>query len=162
MKNLRKFNSTNNIISKISPYVYFITDGTIESNDIYINNFPFAQPKQFDILYSDPQGNLSYTSEILPAIQGKMPIALCIAPEGFFGTGEKARWMSLKYMNINSPDTGSTTIQNMIAGNSENITYLQPYLYTHTGSNSQWGNFTASWTNSGDNKIPSLIDNNGN
>ena len=166
MKNLRKFNSiqdcTNNITSKILPYVYFISDGTIESNDIYINNFPFTSPKLFNILYSDPHGKLSYTSEILPDSLGKMPIALCIAPEDFFGTGEKARWMSLKYMNFNSPDTGSTTSQNMVlSGNSEN-TYLQSYTSTHMGTNSSWGNFTASWTTSSDNKIPSLIDNNGN
>ena len=112
MKNLRKFNSTNNITSKISPHVYFISDGTIESNDIYINNFPFIPPKLFDILYSDTRGNLLYTSEILPVSEGKIPIALCIAPEGFFGTGEKARWMSLKYMNYNTPDTGALTVQN--------------------------------------------------
>lgn len=174
MKNLRKFNSiqdcTNNITSKILPYVYFISDGTIESCDIYINNFPFKKPnfpfkkpKLFDILYSDPQGKLSYTSEVLPASLGKIPIALCIAPEDFFGTGEKARWMSLKYMNYNTPDTGALTVQKItFCGNSVNLSYLQNYSTTYMGVNSLWGNFTASWITSSDTKIPSLIDNNSN
>lgn len=36
-----------------------------------------------DILYSDINGNLSYTSEILPISEGKTPIALCIAGTNF-------------------------------------------------------------------------------
>lgn len=169
MKNLRKFNSiqdcSNNITTQILPYVYFITDGTIESCDIYINNFPFNKPKLFDILYSDPQGKLSYASEVLPASLGKIPIALCIAPADFFGTGEKARWMSLKYMNYSSPDTGLTTPQNMVlCGNSysEPPSYLRSCTYTHMGTNESWGNFTAPWITTSATKIPSLVDNDGN
>ena len=167
MKNLRKFNSIQDCDisgnSGVFPYVYFISDGTIESNDVYINNFTFSPAKLFDILYSDVRGNLSYTSKILPTSQGKIPIALCIAPEGFFDTGEKARWMSLKYMNYTTPDTGALTIQNMhFCANSMNLSYLQTHSSIHMSTNSSWGNFTASWTTSSGNKIPSLIDNNGN
>lgn len=167
MKNLRKFNSIQdcNISgnSGVFPYVYFISNGPIETDSIFINNYPFPSSKLFDILYSDAYGNLSYTSEILPASQGKTPIALCIAPEGFFGTGEKARWISLKYMNYTTPDTGALTVQQMaFSGNSVNLSYLQNYSTIYMGANSLWGNFTASWITSSDTKIPSLIDNNGN
>ena len=70
-----------------------------------------------DILYSDVNGNLGYTSEILPISEGKTPIALCIAGTNFFGANEPARWMSLKYMNYDTPDTGSVTESGFILGN---------------------------------------------
>ena len=70
-----------------------------------------------DILYSDVNGNLSYTSEILPISEGKTPIALCIAGTNFFGVNEPARWMSLKYMNCDTPENGSLTKTNIGWGN---------------------------------------------
>jgi hypothetical protein len=60
---------------------------------------------------------LSFKSEVLPISAGKTPIALCIAPPNFFGTGEPARWMSLKYMNCNTPENGSLTKTNIGWGN---------------------------------------------
>ena len=124
---------------------------------------PEKAAKLFDILYSDNDGNLLYTSEILPATDGKIPIALCIAPQNFFGIGEKARWMSLKYMNFNSPDIGATTIQNIkLCGNSEDVSYLDSHISTYSGTNEWWGNFTADWITSTSTKIPILVDNNGN
>ena len=69
-----------------------------------------------DILYSDTDGNLSISSEVLPVSEGKTPIALCIAGEGFFGSNEPARWMSLKYMNYTTPEVGSTSVQDMYVG----------------------------------------------
>jgi hypothetical protein len=78
-------------------------------------------PLFLDILYSDANGNLSYTSEVLFTSENKTPIALCIAPPNFFGTGEPARWMSLKYMSLSTPDTGSVTESGFILGNKSTL-----------------------------------------
>ena len=61
----------------------------------------------FDILYSDASGNLSTSSEVFDSSIGKTPIGLCIVPSGFFFPNEPARFMALKYANIDTPDTGS-------------------------------------------------------
>jgi hypothetical protein len=76
-----------------------------------------AAPSILDILYSDANGNLSYSSNILAASEGKTPIALCIAPPNFFGANEPARWMSLKYMDITTPEIGSINVQGIYWGN---------------------------------------------
>ena len=43
MKHLKKFSDiqdcNNNRNPNIMPFVYFISDGTVDSNDVYINNF---------------------------------------------------------------------------------------------------------------------------
>ena len=64
-----------------------------------------------DILYSDANGNLSVSSEVLPTTDNLTPIALCIVPTYTFGLFEKARWISLKYMDRANPETGSITYQ---------------------------------------------------
>lgn len=64
-----------------------------------------------DILYSDSNGNLSVSSEVLPVSEGKIPIALCIVPTYAFGLFEKARWISLKYMSLDTPDEGTVAAQ---------------------------------------------------
>ena len=84
---------------------------------VHYNPYIPPVPKVLDILYSDAQGNLSYTSEVLPITDGKTPIALCIAGQNFFGDNEKARWMSLKFMDCETPDTGSLTTHKMYFGN---------------------------------------------
>ena len=111
-----------------------------------------------DILYSDVNGNLSYTSEILPISEGKTPIALCIAGTNFFGVNEPARWMSLKYMNCDTPENGSLTKTNIGWGNQgidietiDNITTT----YINGGTS---GYLTASWIHK--NNIPSLFNEN--
>lgn len=64
-----------------------------------------------DILYSDSNGNLSVSSEVLPVSEGRIPIALCIVPTYAFGLLEKARWISLKYMSLDTPNTGTVEVQ---------------------------------------------------
>ena len=121
MKYLKNFNKHNN-------YTTFIVSSNFKNlkNDnisyckqekhIHYNPYiPIAN--LFDILYSDSNGNLSFTSEVLPVSEGKTPIALCITEQGFFGANEKARWMSLKYMNYITPETGSLIAQGMYWGN---------------------------------------------
>ena len=70
----------------------------------YIPPVILAQP--LDILYSDANGNLSFTSEILPVSDGLTPIAICIAGTNFFGDNEPARWMALKYAGNSAPFIG--------------------------------------------------------
>ena len=121
-------------------------------------NKEYPLPKLFDILYEDINGNLSYTSEILPVSEGKTPIALCITPSNFFGAGEKARWMSLKYMNYNTPEVGSLTAQNMFWGNYNNdISTISNIDYTYKNGYI-WGFITAEY-NTGNTayKIPYVI-----
>ena len=62
-----------------------------------------------DILYSDANGNLKVSSEVLPTTNNLTPIALCIVPTNTFGTSKTARWISLKYMDRENPETGSLT-----------------------------------------------------
>lgn len=69
-----------------------------------------------DILWSNSSGQLKITSDVLPVSDGYIPIAICIAPTGFFGDNEPARWMSLKYMNYTTPEVGSTSVQGIYAG----------------------------------------------
>ena len=116
-----------------------------------------------DILYSDVNGNLSYTSEILPISEGKTPIALCIAGTNFFGANEPARWMSLKYMNYDTPEIGSLNSQAIYQGTLNNDT-TNPNIKKLYNTTEGYGYLTADWITGTYNKIPSLydIDNNWN
>ena len=115
-----------------------------------------------DILYSDASGNLSVSNQVLPASEGKVPIALCIAGTNFFGQGEKARWMSLKYMNYNTPETGSLSVLGTMYGNFNNdILGINNTEITHiNGSRVGWLQ-TASQTQDY-NLIPLPFDGSGN
>lgn len=119
---------------------------------------PYIPAKLLDILYSDAYGNLSYTSEILPASEGKIPIGLCIAGTKFFGTNEKARWMSLKYMNLSTPEVGSLTTNNMGFGKGAD-TGMSKLTKTYVNG-ADTGYLTANWITKTGNKIPSLFDTN--
>ena len=119
---------------------------------------PPSPPKALDILYSDNNGNLSYTSEVLPTTDGKVPIALCIAPEGFFGTNERARWMSLKYMNYTTPEIGSLNpwgISFGTGGANLGIPYIE-YAYDG-GASAGYMNVDYYDNTSQSNKIPSPL-----
>ena len=129
-------------------------------NERHIHYNPYVPAKLLDILYSDANGNLSFTSEVLPASEGKTPIGLCITGTNFFGTGEKARWMSLKYMNYTTPDTGSLTAQSIFWGNQNiDISTINNIQTTYNGG-SEWGYLTANWITGVNNKIPNLLSDN--
>lgn len=120
-----------------------------------------------DILYSDSNGNLSFTSEVLSVSEGKTPIGLCIAPTGFFGENEPARWMSLQYMSCTTPETGTIDLDEYIClggydsetGVGTNVLTIDDIQITYNGGIA-WGTYTADWINDSDNKIPSLFTNN--
>ena len=130
---------------------------------VHYNPYIPPAPKILDILYSDNNGNLSYTSEVLPITDGKTPIALCIAGQDFFGENEKARWMSLKYMNYETPTIGSLTAQGIVYGGyNVDISTIDNISYTYKDINQNWGYLTADWITKDNNKIPSLFDENNN
>lgn len=137
--------------------------GSTEAQVMYIGSTQMWQQQQhsvrfLDILYSDSNGNLSYTSEVLPVSEGKTPIALCIAGEEFFGSNEKPRWMSLKYMNYTTPETGSLTSQGICWGNyNVDISDIANIRYTYNGGGT-WGYLTSEWITDTQNKIPTLFD----
>ena len=62
MKYLRKFNNildcNSNSNTNIVPYIYFISDGTVDSNDIYINNYnhSFSQYTKLEYINSTATG----------------------------------------------------------------------------------------------------------
>lgn len=122
---------------------------------------PPPPPKALDILYSDNNGNLSYTSEVLPITNGKTPIALCIAGQNFFGDNEKARWMSLKYMNCDTPETGSLDSQAIYQG-TFNADTANPNIKNLYNTTEGYGFLTADGITGTYNKIPSLYDINNN
>ena len=140
----------------------------VQEDEVHYTQYLPEQPKFLDILYSDANGNLSFTSEVLPVSEGKTPIALCIAGTGFFGANEKARWMSLKYMNYTTPDTGSLMSQGIYWGNyGTDISTITNIQYTHINSNNfSYGRLLVDYfdnnNSSVQNKIPSLFDENNN
>ena len=62
--------------------------------DIHYNNKivlkPISNAKLFDILYANSSGNKVCSPQILPTSLGYIPIGLCLASPGFFGTGQNA------------------------------------------------------------------------
>jgi hypothetical protein len=113
-----------------------------------------------DILYSDSSGNLNVSSQVLTTSEGKTPIALCIAGTGFFGDNEPARWMSLKYMSCNTPDSGTLTASSgymMWGNNGLDISTIDDITTIYNGGSND-GYLTADWIIKTDNKIPSLFD----
>ncbi len=129
---------------------------------VHYNPYIPPLPQFLDILYSDTNGNLSFTSEVLPASEGKTPIGLCVVSTGFFGTNEKARWMSLKYMYCETPEAGSLTFQNMMWGNHGTDINTIDNIQTAYNGGDMWGCLTADWITNTSSKIPSLFDANGN
>ena len=119
----------------------------IFNQHVHYNQWP-PLPKIFDILYSDADGKLSYTSEVLPASDGLIPIGICIAAPSFFGDKEPARWMSLKLMNPSDPNNGSLSTSSTLnvfgnALDSLSVSSVcknlnkQGYLYDVTTNNRQ-------------------------
>lgn len=125
---------------------------------VHYNPYIPPTPTFLDILYSDANGNLSFTSEVLSISEGKTPIALCIVPPNFFGANEPGRWMSLKYMNYTTPEIGSLNpwgISFGTGGANLGIPYIE---YTYDGGSSAgYMNVDYYDNTSQSNKIPSPL-----
>ena len=151
--------------SGVIALLQYFTVSAIPNNVIPNNSEPsvLAAPSLLDILYSDASGNLSYSSNVLPVSEGKTPIALCIAEPGFFGANEPGRWMSLKYMSCNTPETGTVNgnDETMFWGNDGiDVSTIANIEYTHTGGD--WRGILLDFDPDNDNNIttsiPSLFD----
>lgn len=118
----------------------------------------------WDILYTDGNGNLSVSSEVLDTALGKTPIAICIAKTGFFGENEKARWMALKYLNRNvGPNNGDVdpTTATIYFGPDVNINEISDVSITHLTGTSDWGKFYGGASNYNPPQVPNIYDSNG-
>jgi len=162
MKYLKSFNSHYYYENFLNGSEYVLPNISLCRYEQHIHYNPKEKPIQLnynllDILYSDANGNLSVYNTVLPISEGKTPIGLCVAATGFFGEYEPARWISLKYMNYNTPEIGSTSAQGMMMGqygvDIANIPNIQKTYIN--GSN--WGYLTADWITGTDGKIPSLF-----
>ena len=113
-----------------------------------------------DILYANAAGEKKVDSTILDPSLGYTPIGLCIAETNFFGENEPARFMSLKYMNYTTPETGSLTEQSMYWGNYGTDLNMIPNIETTHNGGTNWGYFTVDYYDSSSqtNKIPSVFD----
>ena len=105
-----------------------------EENNQSSQSIP-GQYNLWDILYTDGNGNLSVSHDILDVSLGKTPIAICIAKTGFFGVNEKARWASLKWLNRNpAPNNGQTLGYTLCFGPNCNISEINDIVLTHINS----------------------------
>jgi len=130
-----------------------------QQNEVHYNTY-IAPPSYniLDILYANANGEKKVDSTILDPSLGYTPIGICVAKTGFFGENEPARFMSLKYMNYTTPETGSLTVQDMGWGNSGiNISTIANIKYTHHGGYN-YGYLTTSWQTQTYSLIPSVFD----
>lgn len=163
MKYIKKFSSHNDYAAFIVGADFVTPNVSLcdLENELHFNRVQsvLTSFSPLDILYSDANGNLSVSNEILSVSEGKIPIALCVVGTDFFGDNEPARWISLKYMNYTTPETGSLTAQPMYFGNMGYLTQYQKQIEnkTHTdGTN--YGYFTDYNPESSTPIVPSLFD----
>ena len=127
-------------------------------NEVHYNQYILPVPQFLDILYTNTNGEKKFDSNILDPSLGYTPIGLCVASTGFFGENEPARFISLKFMNYTTPETGSTENQYMYHGNyGIDITTIDNIQTVYNGG-SIWGYLTADWITDTENKIPDLFD----
>jgi len=124
MKYLKRFSKHSLYEAYLVSSIFMETEGKDvvsfckQQNEVHYNTY-IAPPSYniLDILYANAAGNKKVDSTILDPSLGYTPIGLCVAGTGFFGENEPARFMSLKYMNYTTPETGSLTAQGMGWGN---------------------------------------------
>ena len=130
-------------------------------NEVHFNRY-VPTYNLLDILYANAAGEKKVDSNVLDPSLGYTPIGICVAKTGFFGENEPARFMSLKYMNYTTPETGSLTSQGMYWGNfGTDLNMIPNIQVTHNGG-ANYGYFTVDYYDSlsQTNKIPSVFDTN--
>ena len=130
-------------------------------NEVHFNRY-VPTYNLLDILYANAAGEKKVDSNVLDPSLGYTPIGICVAKTGFFGENEPARFMSLKYMNYTTPETGSLTSQGMYWGNyGTDLNMIPNIQVTHNGGIYN-GYFTVDYYDSSSktNKIPSVFDTN--
>ena len=130
-------------------------------NEVHYNKY-IPSYNLLDILYTNANGKKKVDSTVLDPSLGYTPIGLCIAATGFFGENEPARFMSLKYMNYITPETGSLTAQGMYLGNYGTDLNMIPNIQTTHNGGTYVGYFTVDYYDSSSqtNKIPSIFNEN--
>lgn len=142
------------------PHVAYIEETQVVDYKPYV-----APPTVYDfldILYANSAGQKRVDSTVLDPSLGYTPIGICVAKTGFFGENELARFMSLKYMNYTTPETGSLSAQGMYWGNySTDLNMIPNIQVTHNGGTSN-GYFTVDYYDSSSKKykIPSIFNEN--
>ena len=134
-----------------------------QQNEVHYNTYIPPTYNLLDILYANANGEKKVDSTVLDPSLGYTPIGLCIAGTGFFGENEPARFMSLKYMNYDTPETGSLTSQTMYWGNyGTDLNMITNIQTTHNGGTGNEGYFTVDYYDSSSqtNKIPSMFNEN--
>lgn len=130
-------------------------------NEVHYNKI-MPSYNLLDILYADANGNKKVDSTVLDPSLGYTPIGLCVTATGFFGENEPARWMSLKYMSYDTPETGSLKLMHgtpdgIFWGNEgTDISTIANITTTHQGGHGG-GNLTADWITTTSDKIPALF-----
>lgn len=167
MKYLKKFTNHIGYEAYIVGSVFPETEGkpTVQfcklENEVHYNKY-IPSYNVLDILYANANGEKKVDSNVLDPSLGYTPIGICIAETGFFGVNEKVRWMSLKYMNYTTPETGSLTAQGMYWGNyGTDLNMIPNIQVTHNGG-ANYGYFTVDYYDSSSqaNKIPSMFNEN--
>ena len=128
-------------------------------NEVHFNRY-VPTYNLLDILYANVAGEKKVDSTVLDPSLGYTPIGICVAKTGFFGENEPARFMSLKYMNYSTPETGSLTSQGMYWGNyGTDLNMIPNIQVTHNGGTYN-GYFDVDYYDSSSqtNKIPSVFD----
>lgn len=162
MKHIKKFNTHDAYTAFIvgSSFVRPNISKCILESKIHYNKWIPPHYNVLDILYANSDGDKKVDINILNPSEGYIPIGLCVAATGFFGNNEPARFMSLKYMNCNTPNNGSLTYQYIRFSNDEDHIYVDNINKVYKNLTNA-GYLTAEWITTMSNKIPSLFDNSG-
>lgn len=94
----------------IRPNVSYIED----SGDVYYH--PYIKGFTGVILYEDTDNNLVKTTDILNAGDGYTAIGIEVIGDGFLAEDEPARYMSVKAMSVDSPNSGANTFSGIYFG----------------------------------------------
>ena len=94
------------------PHVALTQDDNIVHYDPLDDELPSSTYELFDILWSDGRA----TQEVRPVSEGVFPVGICVVPTDWFAPGEKARFVSLKYMSSTDPANGSLNREKLYWG----------------------------------------------
>ena len=96
--------------AKAGQNFYFPAVSLIDSNnEVKYDHYVVVAASVGDYLFTDK----SFSPNL---VQGKTPIAVCVAPASHFSNG-KARWMSLVNMSATDPEHGTTAVGNNYESN---------------------------------------------
>lgn len=158
MKYIKKFDNSDSYLNFIDGDSYITPNLVLINSVIKQLKYNKKQYNLLDILYVDSNGKKYVNKNVLDPSKGYIPIGICTTPSYLFGKNEKARFMSLKFMNPNYPDNGDTNQCGFLFGNN-NITEIDDIQRTYINGMHE-GNLNDFTGNTND--IPNILDSNGN